>query len=55
MTKKELQALMPLISAVNNAVIDMNYYSIDYDCEGLGSTADNLQKALHEFRKEAKI
>lgn len=55
MTKKELQALMPLIGAINSAVSDMNYYSIDYDCKGLGSTADNLQKALHKFREEAKI
>lgn len=55
MTKKELQALMPLISAINSAISDINYYSVDYDCEGLGSTADNLQKALHTFRKEAKL
>ena len=55
MTKKELQALMPLISATNSAILDMNYYSIDYDCEGLGSTADNLQEALRRFRKEAKL
>lgn len=55
MTRKETQALMLLISAINSAVSDMNYYSVDYDCEGLGSTADNLQEALHKFRKEAKI
>ena len=55
MTKKELQALMPLIGAINSAILDINYYSIDYDCEGLGSTADNLQKALRKFRKETKL
>lgn len=55
MTKKELQALMPLIGAINSAISDINYYSVDYDCEGLGSTADNLQEALHRFRKEAKL
>lgn len=42
MTRKELQALMPLLGAINYAISDMNYYSIDYDCEGLGSTADIL-------------
>lgn len=55
MTKKELQALMPLIGAINSAVSDINYYSIDYDCKDLGSTADNLQEALYKFRKDAKI
>lgn len=55
MTRKELQALMPLLGAINNAISDMNYYSIDYDCEGLGSTADSLQEAVRKFRKEAKI
>lgn len=55
MTKKELLVLTPLIGAINTAISDMNYYSIDYDCEGLGSTADRLQEALKKFRKEAKI
>lgn len=55
MTKKKLLALTPLIDAVNSAISDMNYYSVDYDCEGLGSSADRLQKALHKFRKEAKL
>ena len=55
MTKKELLALTPLIGAIHSAISDINYYSIDYDCEGLGSTADNLQEALHRFRKEAKL
>lgn len=55
MTKKELQAIMPLIGAINSAISDMNYYSVDYDCEGLGSTADRLQEALKRFRKEAKL
>lgn len=55
MTKKELLALTPLIGAINSAVSDMNYYSVDYDCKGLGSTADRLQEALKKFRKEAKL
>lgn len=55
MTKKELLALTPLIGAIHSAISDMNYYSIDYDCKGLGNTADNLQEALYKFKKEAKL
>ena len=55
MTKKELQALMPLIGAINSAASEIDYYSIDYDCKSLGSIADKLREALVKFRKEAKI
>ena len=55
MTKKELQALMPLIGAINSAASEIDYYSIDYDCKSLGSTADKLREALAKFRKEAKV
>lgn len=55
MTKKELQALMPLIGAINSAASEIDYYSIDYDCKSLDSIADKLRGTLAKFRKEAKI
>ena len=46
---------MPLIDAINSAASEIDYYSIDYDCKSLGSTADKLREALAKFRKEAKV
>lgn len=55
MTKKELQALTHLIGAINSAIYEINYYSVDYDCKSLSPTADKLREALAKFRKEAKV
>jgi hypothetical protein len=55
MTKKELQALMPLLGAVRSAASEIDYYSVDYDCKDLGHIADRLREALDKFRKEAKV
>lgn len=55
MTKKELQAIMPLLSAIRSAALEIDYYSTDYDCKSLGTVADNLREAVAKFRKEAKI
>lgn len=55
MTKKELQALMPLLGAINSAASEIDYYSVDYDVKDLGSVADRLREAVAKFRKEAKL
>lgn len=55
MTKKELQAIMPLLSAVRSAVLEIDYYSADYDCTGLKHISDRLREAMATFRKEVKI
>lgn len=55
MTKKELQAIMPLLSAVRSAALAIDYYSADYDCTGLKHISDRLKEAMATFRKEVKI
>lgn len=55
MTKKELQAIMPLLSAIRSAVLEIDYYSADYDCTGLKHISDRLKEAITKFRKEAKV
>lgn len=55
MTKKELQAIMPLLSAIRSAVLEIDYYSADYDCTGLKHISDGLKEAMATFRKEVKI
>lgn len=55
MTKKELQAIMPLLSAVRSAALAIDYYSADYDCTGLKHISDRLKEAITKFRKEAKV
>lgn len=55
MTKKELQAIMPLLSAIRSAILEIDYYSADYDCTGLKHISDRLREAMATFRKEAKI
>lgn len=55
MTKKELQAIMPLLSAIRSAVLEIDYYSADYDCTGLKHISDRLREAMETFRKEVKI
>ena len=55
MTKKELQAIMPLLSAVRSAASAIDYYSADYDCTGLKHISDRLKEAMATFRKEIKI
>lgn len=55
MTKKELKAIMPLLSIINSAASEIDYYSVDYDVKDLGHIADKLRKAVANFRKEAKI
>lgn len=55
MTKKELQAIMPLLSAVRSAALAIDYYSADYDCTGLKHISDRLREAMATFRKEVKI
>lgn len=55
MTKKELQAIMPLLSAIRSAALAIDYYSADYDCTGLKHISDRLREAMEAFRKEVKI
>lgn len=55
MTKKELQAIMPLLSAVRSAASAIDYYGADYDCTGLKHISDRLREAMETFRKEVKI
>lgn len=55
MTKKELQAIMPLLSAIRSVVLEIDYYSADYDCTGLKHISDRLREAITKFRKEAKV
>ena len=55
MTKKELQALMSLLSAIRSAASEIDYYSADYDCKGLKHIGDGLRGAMTKFRKEAKV
>ena len=55
MTKKELQAIMPLLSAIRSAVLEIDYYSADYDCTDLKHISDRLKEAITKFRKEAKV
>lgn len=55
MTKKELQAIMPLLSAVRSVASEIDYYSVDYGVKDLGSLADKLREAVATFRKGAKI
>ena len=55
MTKKELQAIMPLLSAIRSAALAIDYYGADYDCTGLKHISDRLREAMETFRKEVKI
>lgn len=55
MTKKELKALMPLLSIINGVAQEIDYYSVDYDVKDLGHIADKLRGAVANFRKEAKL
>lgn len=55
MTKKELQAIMSLLSAVRSAALEIDYYGADYDCTGLKHISDRLKEAITKFRKEAKV
>ena len=55
MTKQELQAIMPLLSAIRSAALAIDYYSADYDCTGLKHISDRLKEAITKFRKEAKV
>lgn len=55
MTKKELQAIMSLLSAIRSGVLAIDYYSADYDCTGLKHISDRLKEAMATFRKEVKI
>jgi hypothetical protein len=55
MTKKELQAIMPLLATIRSVASEIDYYSVDYDVKDLGHLADKLREAAATFRKEAKI
>ena len=55
MTKKELQATMVLLSAVRLASTEVKSYCKDFDTRILSSVAEDLDKAVKNFRKEAKI
>lgn len=54
-TKKELMAIMPLLSVISSVASEIDYYSVDYDVKDLGHLADKLREAAATFRKEAKI
>ena len=55
MTKKELQAIRSLLSAVRSEALAIDYYGADYDCKGLKHISDRLREAMVTFRKEVKI
>lgn len=55
MTKKELQAVMILLSAARGAASEIDSYCSDFDSSELKSTAHDLREAVSEFRKTVKI
>lgn len=55
MTKKEIIAVHVLLSAARAATSDIESYCRDFDSSTLKSVAEDLRKAVQEFRKTAKI
>ena len=55
MTKKELQATIVLLSAVRSASAEVKSYCRDFDSRTLNSVVEDLDKAVKNFRKEAKV
>lgn len=55
MTKKELQAVMVLLSSVRSASAEVKSYCRDFDSSTLMSVASDLDEAVKNFRKEAKL
>lgn len=55
MTKKETIEIQALLSVIRNAASEIDYYSIDFDCNNLGTIADNLREALAKFKKAVKL
>lgn len=55
MTKKELQATMVLLSAVRSASAEVKSYCRDFDSSTLMSVSEDLDRAVKEFRKGAKL
>lgn len=46
MTRKELIAITELLGVISSVALEIDYYSIDYDCESIGKVADRLREAV---------
>ena len=55
MTKKELQAVVVLLSSVRSASAEVKSYCRDFDSSTLKGVAEDLDEAVKNFRKEAKL
>lgn len=55
MTKKELQAVMKLLSKVKFASVEVKSYCEDFDTTTLRGVAKTLDEAVKDFKKEAKL
>ena len=55
MTKKEIIAVQSLLLAARSAAVEIKSYCRDFDSSTLKGVAEDLKKAVSEFRKTAKI
>lgn len=55
MTKKEIIAMQSLLLAARSAAVEIESYCRDFDSSTLKGVAEDLKKAVSEFRKTAKI
>lgn len=55
MTKKEIIAVQSLLLAARSAAMEIESYCRDFDSSTLKGVAEDLKKAVSEFRKTAKI
>lgn len=55
MTKKEIIAVQSLLLAARSAAVEIESYCRDFDSSTLKGVAEDLKKAVSEFRKTAKI
>lgn len=55
MTKKEIIAVQALLLSARSAAIEIESYCRDFDSTTLRGVAEDLKKAVSEFRKTAKI
>ena len=55
MTKKEIIAVQTLLLLARSAAMEIESYCRDFDSTTLRGVAEDLKKAVSEFRKTAKI
>ena len=55
MTKKEIIAVQSLLLVARSAAVEIESYCRDFDSSTLKGIAEDLKKAVSEFRKTAKI